>query len=294
MTGVQTCALPISLSSTTGELPSTAILENGTFRVIYRTNSKDHTVTAKLDFEELELNFETVDIGASVEDILPGQYANIVVTLPDNSNGTVNVVVNNKSYTANVTNASSVNITVDEILNEGEYTVYATFKDEVNQVYGEASTNFTVSKIEDYQINIIAPSEAKVGDDVIITINLPIDATGNLTIQVNDDKENLTIVNGTACLSLTLLKGGNYSVIVNYVGNDKYDANENSTSFTVSKLETNNTDEVLNITTPSDVSSPSFSIKLPADATGNLTVTVDGKNYTQALVNAEPDRKSVV
>ena len=69
------------------------------------------------------------------------------------------------------------------------------------------------------------------------------------------------------------------------MGNDKYDANENSTSFTVSKLETNNTDEVLNITTPSDVSSPSFSIKLPADATGNLTVTVDGKNYTQALVN---------
>lgn len=77
--------MKVTLSSTTGELPSTAILENGTFRVIYRTNSKDHTVTAKLDFEELELNFETVDIGASVEDILPGQYANIVVTLPDNS-----------------------------------------------------------------------------------------------------------------------------------------------------------------------------------------------------------------
>ena len=275
----------VTLSSTTGELPDTAVLENGTFRVIYRSNSKDHTVTAKLDFEELELNFETADIDVSVEDILIGQYANITVTLPDNSNGIVNVVVNNKTYTVNVTDSSSVNITVDEILNEGEYTVYATFKDEVNQVYGEASTNFTVSKIEDYQINIIAPSEAKVGDDVIITINLPIDATGNLTIQVNDDKENLTIVNGTACLSLTLLKGGNYSVIVNYVGNDKYDANENSTSFTVSKLETNNTDEVLNITTPIGTTTPTFSINLPADATGNLTVSVDGKNYTQTLVN---------
>ena len=275
----------VTLSSTTGELPGTAVLENGTFRVIYRSNSKDHTVTAKLDFEELELNFEIADIDVSVEDILVGQYANITVTLPDNSNGIVNVVVNNKTYTVNVTDSSSVNITVDEILNEGEYTVYATFKDEVNQVYGEASTNFTVSKIEDYQINIIAPSEAKIGDDVIITINLPIDATGNVTIQVNDDKQNLTIINGTASLTFTSLKEGTYSVIVNYEGDNKYDANENSTDFTVSKVETNNTDEVLNITTPIGTTTPTFSINLPADATGNLTVSVDGKNYTQALVN---------
>ena len=169
--------------------------------------------------------------------------------------------------------SSSVNITVDEILNEGEYTVYATFKDEVNQVYGEASTNFTVSKIEDYQINIIAPSEAKIGDDVIITINFPIDATGNVTIQVNDDKQNLTIINGTASLTFTSLKEGTYSVIVNYEGDNKYDANENSTDFTVSKVETNNTDEVLNITTPIGTTTPTFSINLPADATGNLTVT---------------------
>lgn len=277
--------MKVTLSSTTGELPRTAVLENGTFRVIYRTDSKDHTVTAKLDFEELELNFKTLDIGASVEDILPGQYANIVVTLPDNSNGTVNVMVNNKNYTANVTNASSVNITVDEILNEGEYAAHVTFIDKINHYYGETSTNFKVSKIEDYQINITAPSESKIGDTVVITINLPIDATGNVTIQVNVDKQNLTIINGTASLNFTHLKEGVYSVIVNYAGDNKYGANGNSTNFTVSKVETNNADEVLDITTPVGTTSPTFSINLPADATGNLTVTVDGKNYTQALVN---------
>ena len=151
----------VTLSSTTGELPDTAVFKNGTFRVIYRSNSKDHTVTAKLDFEELELNFETADIDVSVEDILIGQYANITVTLPDNSNGIVNVVVNNKTYTVNVTDSSSVNITVDEILNEGEYTVYATFKDEVNQVYDEDLV--LEARVEQVQDGVLDAAHVQVG-----------------------------------------------------------------------------------------------------------------------------------
>ena len=212
----------VTLSSTTGELPDTAVFKNGTFRVIYRSNSKDHTVTAKLDFEELELNFETADIDVSVEDILIGQYANITVTLPDNSNGIVNVVVNNKTYTINVTDSSSVNIIVDEILNEGEYTVYATFKDEINQVYGESSTNFTVSKIEDYQINIIVPNEAKFGDNVSIIVNLPIDATGNLTVSVDGKNYTQTLVNGSATVNVPALSAGNHNIVITYSGDDKY------------------------------------------------------------------------
>ena len=45
-------------------------------------------------------------------------------------------------------------------------------------------------------------------------------------------------------------------------------------------------DSALDPTTPEGSATPSYSINLPSDATGNLTVTVDGKDtYTQALVN---------
>ena len=77
----------------------------------------------------------------------------------------------------------------------------------------------------------------RVGDEEIITIVVPNDATGVVEIIVNGKKETLNLTGGVASLVLDDLVAGNYNVTVNYSGDDKYLASSNSTSFVVSKID---------------------------------------------------------
>lgn len=361
----------VNLSSNTGELAWTAILENGTFKVIYTSNSSNNKITAKLDEQIINLNFKNIGINASCNNIDPTENANITVNLPEAISGIVNVTVNNKTYFLDVNNEALVNVTIDDFLDEGNYTANVYFFDKVNHIHGLTSVNFIVSKVDDYQIDVIAPSEikvgenatlkiivpsdatgnigvfagdknytkeltnstinidipnlvvgnnnlivkfsgnkkyrektknvivtvdkidpliniitpsdVKVGDDVNITFNLAKDATGNVTVELNNIKQNLTIVNGVATLNLIFSKEGTYTIIVNYKGNDKYYSNLNTSSIKVSKVQIVNIDKVLDIN-PFKDNGPYFAINLPLDATGNLTVSVGGKNYVETLV----------
>jgi hypothetical protein len=77
---------------------------------------------------------------------------------------------------------------------------------------------------------------------------------------------------------------GNYTVLARFAGDDKLNPASNSTSFNVFKVNVPVTDET--VTVPSG-DSTTYSISLPSDATGTLTVTVDGVNYTETLVNGK-------
>ncbi|WP_305554465.1 Ig-like domain-containing protein [Methanobrevibacter sp. V74] len=360
----------VNLSSNTGELAWTAILENGTFKVIYTSNSSNNKITAKLDEQIINLNFKNIGINASCNNIHPTENANITVNLPEAISGIVNVTINNKTHSLSINNEALVNVTIND-LDEGNYTANIYFFDKVNHIHGLTSVNFIVSKVDDYQIYVIAPSEikvgenatlkiivpadangnidvfvgdknytkeltnstinidipnlvfgnnnlivkfsgnkkyrektknvivtvdkinplinilipsdVKVGDEVNITFNLANDATGNLTVELNNIKQNLTIINGVSTLNLSFSEEGTYILILNYKGDDKYCSNENTTCIKVSKVQIVNIDKVLDINSFKD-NSLYFAINLPLDATGNLTVSVGGKNYVETLV----------
>ena len=78
--------------------------------------------------------------------------------------------------------------------------------------------------------------DIKVGDDAVISVALPEDATGNVTVNVNGKNYTAIVKYGVASVTVPNLANGTYSVSVFYNGDDTYMPMENSTKFTVSKV----------------------------------------------------------
>ena len=118
------------------------------------------------------------------------------------------------------------------------------------------------------------------------SIKLPENATGNLTVTIGDETITKKLENGSATVTFEDLKPGNHAATVTYTGDENYNSITKETTVSIPKKEIPGGESALNMTTPEGSDSPSYTINLPPDATGNLTVTVDGKDtYTQALVN---------
>jgi hypothetical protein len=117
-------------------------------------------------------------------------------------------------------------------------------------------------------------------------ITLPKDANGTFTVYVDGKAYEKQLVNGSAIITVENLTVGDHNISTAYSGDDNYKgfATENQT-VNIPKAVIPGGDSVLNPTTPEGSDSPSYSINLPSDATGNLTATVDGVNYTAPLVN---------
>ena len=143
------------------------------------------------------------------------------------------------------------------------------------------TTNTTVEKVD--PTLVVSVSDINVGDDAIINVKASFES-GKVSVNVNGKDYQLIISNGEASASISDLAVGNYTVLARFAGDDKLNPASNSTSFNVLKVNVPVTDET--VTVPSD-DSTTYGISLPSDATGTLTVTVDGVNYTETLVNGK-------
>ncbi len=275
--------MTVLLSSETGDIISEAILENGTFKAIYTSNSTDNKVTAKLDDEVITLDFKSVDVIIDAPAINVGDNQNINLTFTQPINNTITVTVNNKTYEVKV-DSDSINFTVPEALKEGKYIIDVVTSDEINHIYGSNSTELVVSKVSDYTFTPIVPSDAKVDDTVTINVELPSDATGTVIVSVGDNNFSAD-ASANVEINITGLVAGDNNIVVTYSGDDKYVNKSSEGILTAEKVELDITNETLNVETPEGTVNPEFSIALPNDATGNLTVIVNNKTYTQGLVN---------
>lgn len=276
--------MTVTLSSATGDIQTNATLENGVFRAVYTSNSSDNLVTAKLDYETLNLNFTNVDLKVDAPSIFYGQDQNITITLPQATNSTLNVTVNNKTYEVKVNDSTSVTFTVPEVLKEGTYVVGVLLNDGEKHIFGSNSTELVVSKVSDYAFAPIVPSDAKVGDTVTIIVELPGDATGDVSVIVGENTFNKT-ASANVEIEITGLVAGDNNIKIVYSGDDKYVNKSSESIITAEKVEVELNNNTLNVEVPQNTVNPNFSIALPSDATGNLTVIINNKTYTQELVN---------
>ena len=119
-----------------------------------------------------------------------------------------------------------------------------------------------------------------VGDDAVIMITLNSQATGNISIKIGENTYIGIVKNGLFIKRISNLVHGDYSVNVTYNGDMRFNNVSKLATFKVMDIPTITVDKVIQ----SDASLL-FIITLPIDATGNLTLNIDSKNYTAILVN---------
>ena len=210
----------------------------------------------------------------SVDDIKVGDDAVIGIAVPNVDLGVVTVTVGGKSYTVAVVDGKG-SLTVSGLAS-GSYDVVAKFAETDMYLASMANATFSVSKLA--STTAVSVDDIKVGDDAVIGIAVPEITSGVATVTVGNAIYNVAIVDGKGTLTVYNLAAGSYDVVAKFNGNDKYLASQANATFAVSKLVISNMDiTVKNIKVGDDAV---ISVALPEDATGNVIVNINGKNYT--------------
>ena len=215
----------------------------------------------------------------NVKDIVVGEDAVVNVVLPDDATGSVTITVNGKDYVVDV-KYGVANIAISDLA-KGNYNVSVKYSGDGKYLPSENATHFDVVKASEYNVTIIIDvGDIVVGEDAVIGVSVPDIVSGVVNVTVNGRSYNVAIVDGKGVLIISNLAAGDYDVNVNYAGDNKYVASSNSTKFTVSKLPSSVLVNVKDIVVGED---DVISIALPEDATGNVTITVNGKNYVAVV-----------
>ena len=188
--------------------------------------------------------------------------------------GNVIVTVAGKEYIVEVTDGKG--IATGDKLAAGTYGFAAAWAGNDNYNAVVENGDFKVNKID--STVAVNADDIKVGENVTVTVNVPTDATGDVIIIVDGVDYTVAIENGKAVKTIADLKANDYTVTVKYSGDNNYNANQNTTEFTVSKI----SDYNMNITVPEfkEGVNSTINVVLPKDATGTVTVEIGGKNYT--------------
>ena len=212
-------------------------------------------------------------VAVDVKDIVVGEDAVIGVSVPGIVSGVVNVTVNDESYDVAIVDGKGT-LTISNLV-AGDYNISASYLGDDKYLSSSNSTKFTISKLASSVA--VDVGDIVVGEDAVIGVSVPDIVSGVVNVTVNGRSYNVAIVDGKGVLIISNLAAGDYAVDVNYAGDNKYVASSNSTKFTISKLPSSVLVNVKDIVVGEDAV---ISIALPEDATGNVTVNVNGKNYT--------------
>ena len=248
----------------------------------------DYTVTVKYAGDDKYVGVEITEgvnvakaqpvLGVVIADVDYGNGFVIEATLTGVNNaplsGNVIVTVAGKEYIVEVTDGKGI-FTGDK-LSAGTYGFAAAWAGNDNYNAVVENGDFKVNKID--STVAVNADDIKVGENVTVTVNVPTDATGDVIIIVDGVDYTVAIENGKAVKTIADLKANDYTVTVKYSGDNNYNANQNTTEFTVSKI----SDYNMNITVPEfkEGVNSTINVVLPKDATGTVTVEIGGKNYT--------------
>ena len=248
----------------------------------------DYTVTVKYVGDDKYAGVEVAEnvnvakaqpvLGVVIADVDYGNGFVIEATLTGvNSaplSGNVIVTVAGKEYIVEVTDGKGI-FTGDKLA-AGTYGFAAAWAGNDNYNAVVENGDFKVNKID--STVAVNADDIKVGENVTVTVNVPTDATGDVIIIVDGVDYTVAIENGKAVKTIAGLKADDYTVTVKYSGDNNYNANQNTTEFTVSKI----SDYNMNITVPEfkEGVNSTINVVLPKDATGTVTVEIGGKNYT--------------
>ena len=193
--------------------------------------------------------------------------------------GNVIVTVNGKEYAVKVTDGKG--IATGDRLAAGTYAFAAAWAGDDNYNIVTENGDFKVNKVDSsVAVNV---NNIKVGEELTITVNVPSDATGDVTVSVDGKEYKVAIENGKAVKTISGLKADDYTVTVKYAGDNNYNEATADAEFSVSKISDYNMD--ISVPEIKEGVNSTISVDLPKDATGTVTVEIDGKKYTANVID---------
>ena len=193
--------------------------------------------------------------------------------------GNVIVTVAGKEYTVKVTDGKG--IATGDKLAAGTYGFAAVWAGDDNYNIVTENGDFKVNKIDSsVAVNV---NNIKVGEELTITVNVPSDATGDVTVSVDGKEYKVAIENGKAVKTISGLKADDYTVTVKYAGDNNYNEANADAEFSVSKISDYNMD--ISVPEIKEGVNSTIGVDLPKDATGTVTVEIDGKKYTANVID---------
>ena len=226
-------------------------------------------------YNSTKFTIDLIDSSIAVEakNIKCGEEAVITATVTNGATGTVTFFVNGKTYVVDITDSVATLKIAD--LTTGDYPVFAYYNGDKYYKTSYNSTTFNVAKLA--STTTVNVSDIKVGEDAVISIAVPEITSGVVSVTVGDAIYNVAVVDGKGSLTLSGLASGSYDVVAKFNGDDKYLASEDSAKFNVTKLASTIDIAVDNIKVGENAV---IGVALPEDATGEVIISVNGKNYT--------------
>ena len=270
-----------------------AVVDGKVTKTIAGLVAGDYTIAVKYAGDD---NYNAVDVTKGVNVAKAQPVLGVVIADVDYGNGFVieatltgvnsaplsgNVIVTvaGKEYTVKVTDGKG--IATGDKLAAGTYAFAAVWAGDDNYNIVTENGDFKVNKIDSSVV--VNVNNIKVGEELTITVNVPSDATGDVTVSVDGKEYNVAIENGKAVKTIAGLKADDYTVTVKYAGDNNYNEATGSAEFSVSKISDYNMD--ISVPEIKEGVNSTISVDLPKDATGTVTVEIDGKKYTANVID---------
>ena len=253
-------------------------------KISFRLTELDNaSLTAKYNNIETTINFEFLksnpNINIITKDIMVGDNLTVQITAPGDVKGNLTVTIGNHSQTKDISNS---NIFTFNGLKADSYDVTVTYSGD--EKYLSQLKNAQVSVLKYNSITNLEIGTIEVGEDVILTITTNGDATGNVTLYINKDVHTLILNNSIANYTMKNVVRGDYAIKAIYNGDDKYLTSSMST-----KIEVDNLNSSMKITAEDIVYGEVAFVQviLNDNATGNVTVTIDGMSNTSEVIDGK-------
>jgi len=204
---------------------------------VYPGNENYTSVSTSDVFYVKDVMSTTVVVTA--KDIHVGENAIININVgPKGVTGKVVVNVEGKNYTVSLKNGKA-SLTVPG-LNVGKKNVTVWYKGNKYYLPSENTTTFKVLKVRP-PVDISAP-DITVGEDGKITVKVPSDAKGTITIEIEGKQYTADVKDGKAVFVVSNLTEGGHDIKVHYSGDEKYRSVNTTGSINVNPVGENKTD----------------------------------------------------
>ena len=201
----------------------------------------------------------------------------ITILLEDDETGNITVFAGDKNKTQECL-GGSVNIDISDLLVGGNNNIELYYSGNKKYTNQTKSDQITVNRINP-KINITTPVNPHIFDEININITLPANATGNITIYINNKNKTITELNTLNIVDITdLLGSGLNTGYIKYSGDNWWDSQTKRLTVNVAKI-TPSMDVNIIPDTVSREENFTIKINLPQNTTGKILIKNNEKNY---------------